>query len=74
MVKENIKETLKKAKICIPDGNGNLNCWFGGASVSVIDPDTGQEIDYFSVSPWFAATPSLNNVVQYIKRRINEHL
>jgi len=72
MIKENmtIKESLRNAKICIPDKDGNLYSWFGGASVTIIDPDTGQNIDYFSVSPWFAARPSIVTVIQYIKERI----
>lgn len=70
MVKESIKDALRKAKICIPDKEGNLHCWFGGASVTVIDPDIGQDIDYFSVSPWFVSKPSLTNVIRYINDRI----
>jgi len=72
MIKENmtIKESLRNARICIPDKEGNLYCWNGGASVTVIDPDTGLDINYFSVSPWFAARPSMVTVIQYIKERI----
>ncbi len=68
-----LKDILKKAKICIPDHNGNLHVWFGGVGVTIIDPDTGQDIDYFFVSPWSAAKPSLNNVIKYIRNRINNN-
>jgi len=74
MIKEtsNLKEILKNAKVCVPDNEGNLYCWFGEGSVTAIDPETGDDVDYFSVSPWFTAKPSMNNVISYILRRIKD--
>ena len=71
MIKEStLKEILRSAKVCLPDKKGNLYCWFGEGSVTIIDPDTGDDVDYFSVSPWFAAKPSLNQVITFIQRKI----
>jgi hypothetical protein len=69
-----IKEMLKKAKVCVPDKSGNLWVWFGEGSVTVIDPESCEDVDYFSVSPWFAAKPSMNQVYTYIKRRMKEKI
>jgi hypothetical protein len=71
MIKEiTLKEILKNAKVCVPDQEGNLYCWFGDNSITIIDPDTGDDVHHFTVSPWIAGKPSLNQVVTFIQRRI----
>jgi len=70
ITEKSIKEILRSAKVCIPDKEGNLHCWFGEGTVTVIDPESCTGIDFFSISPSFTAKPSLNKVITYIKRKI----